>query len=429
MVFFLPLLKTTKISVVATKKRRFEEKTPLLFLVRNLFWGGRVMSPFGRAMSLFGRAMSPFGHSMFLLQIGETEKTQETLESRNFCLWRWKHGFWPKSRKKYVPRRRRYIDQGHRFRVTPIVHFHEDLCSKITSADDGPPWSKDFRGFFLTQMDPSFFNKALLKKVTTALMLESSVRAFFPSCLAAANFLSFCDEECLISKAGDWPSKGLTCFRWRHHYQNVDGFVKHMEEFSFHQVELQPLTLLFGYWSEWHLIARDGWHFSLNLTMHFHSSMYNSQFGCQKADMKFLGRDITVLKVKPLRVMPKGLRTTWPLSIALPEIWPNPFNWARFHSLQRKATAHVVPRTYCFLRFAWHVPPFQPLSLAASPLNLLPCKGALHRWLDFLDSLGHIGAHFWGGSFVCECWFWQKIPVVRAESLVAIHYLVMTLLI
>ena len=48
-------------------------------------------------------------------------------------------------------------------------------------------------------MDPSFFNK----KATTALMIGSSVREFLPTCLAAANFFSFCDEECLISKAGD----------------------------------------------------------------------------------------------------------------------------------------------------------------------------------------------------------------------------------
>ena len=93
--------------------------------------------------------------------------------------------------------------------------------------------------------------------------------------------------------------------------------------------------------------------------------------------------------------------------------------------MQRKAAAHVVSRTYCFLRFAWHVPPFQPHSLAASPLNLLPyqrCQAG--HWLatkpigispHFLDSLGHIGAHFWGGALLCvnvdfdrKCQLWLE---------------------
>ena len=140
---------------------------------------------------------------------------------------------------------------------------------------------KIFADFFECKWTLAFSTRLCSKRLTTTLMLESSVRAFFPNCLAAAKFLSFCDEECPISKAGDWPSKGLTCMRirWRHHYQNVDGFVKHMEELSFHQVELQPMTLLFGYWSEWHLIARDGWHFSLNLTrLCVFTAACNSQF-------------------------------------------------------------------------------------------------------------------------------------------------------
>ena len=136
----------------------------------------------------------------------------------------------------------------------------------------------------------------------------------------------------------------------------------------------------------------------------------NFQFGCQKADMKFLGRDhfeTEILKVKPLRVMPKGLRTTWPLSIALPEIWPNPSNWAIFDAMQRKATARVVSRTYCFfwglLDMCLH---FNRLR-QAPPMPKVPCAGG---WLatkpicispDFLDPLGHIQSLMRRYYFVC----------------------------
>ena len=158
------------------------------------------------------------------------------------------------------------------------------------------------------------------KKATTALMIGSSVREFFPTCLAAANFFCFCDEECLISKAGDWPSKGLRCFRWRHHYQNVDGFVKHMKESFFTKSKNNDFAVWILKWVAFDCKRRMALFFSLNLTMRF-TAACNSQFGWQKNDMKFLGRDITlkqkvleVLKVKPLRVMPKGLSTTWPIN-------------------------------------------------------------------------------------------------------------------
>ena len=68
------------------------------------------MSPFGQAMSPFGRAMSPFGHSMFLLQIGKTEKNKRNAQEQIFCAFEDENMFFgQKAEKKYVPRRRRYI--------------------------------------------------------------------------------------------------------------------------------------------------------------------------------------------------------------------------------------------------------------------------------------------------------------------------------
>ena len=55
--------------------------------------------------------------------------------------------------------------------------------------------------------------------------------------------------------------------------------------------------------------------------------------------------------------------------------------------------------------------------ISFAPMLKVPNSSLIGSWPicispDFLDSLGHIGAHFWGRSFARECWYDKKMPVV-----------------
>ena len=282
-------------------------------------------------------------------------------------------------------------------------------------------------------MDPSFFNKALLKKAN-----HGSYARVFGSRILSKLFGSCKFLVLLWRRVPHQQSRRLTVKRTN--MLSVEASLPKRWWFcqAHGRVNLSPTRAKTNDFAVWILkwVAFDcKRRMALFFELCIFTAACNSQFGCQKADMKFWGRDITVLKVKPLRVMPKGLRTTWPLSIALPEIWPNPFNWAIFDAMQREAAARVVSRA-CFFEVCLTCASISTAQPCGKPLEFAP-----KRWLIGNETNLHLPRLSWLprphrrsllGALFCV---WMLILTENAScgqsmvvkvSLVAIHYLVMT---
>ena len=126
-----------------------------------------------------------------------------------------------------------------------------------------------------------------------------------PACSPSCFHLS---SLCELGQGPIEKVKGL-----QHSAKTFDrGFVKDMKEFSFHQVEL------FGYWSEWHLIARwDGWHFSLNWIWLCVFTAACRSIWLTKSRHEVFGTRASARDAQRI----ENRMTTFN---CMPEIWPNP---------------------------------------------------------------------------------------------------------
>ena len=168
-------------------------------------------------------------------------------------------------------------------------------------------------------MDPSVFNKALLKKAN-----HGSYARVFGSRILSKRF-----GILLWRRVPHQQSRRLTVKRINMHANSVEAPLPKRWWFcqAHGRVLLSPSRATTNDFAVWILkwVAFDC---KRRMALFFE---FDYAFSQQHVILNLAGKKhevfgtrhhfkTEVLKVKPVRVMPKGLRTTWPLSIALPEI-------------------------------------------------------------------------------------------------------------